>query len=258
MKAFCFTVDDNIRFLKEITQDQPKSLFDHPYTAMLRRLHEAYGIKIQLNLFYAMAGFSLAEMTDRYADEFCACADWLKLSFHSERENDRPYATAGYDEVFGACCAVHREILRFASPASLASTTTVHCCYSTDAGVRALADLGMRGLLGLFGTDEKPRVSYSVREELAREIRRGATVIDRGVAFADLDMVVNNFSIDGVLPKIASLADRSLLHVMIHEQYFYEDYPRYQPDFEEKLCITFAELARLGFENRFFEEMLPE
>ena len=59
MKTFCFTVDDNIRFFKEITEQGLGSIFEHPYLAMLRRLHERFGVKIQLNLFFKMEGFGL-------------------------------------------------------------------------------------------------------------------------------------------------------------------------------------------------------
>ena len=54
MKTFCFTVDDN--FLKELTEGNYNSIFDHPYLALYRRLHERYGLKVQLNLFYRTEG----------------------------------------------------------------------------------------------------------------------------------------------------------------------------------------------------------
>ena len=128
---YCFTVDDNIRFLKELTQQQPEDMFSHPYLAMYRRLHEAHGVKVQLNLFYEMPGFTLSQMTDRYREQWQANAHWLKLSFHSRLENVRPYESSGYDEVFSDCAAVHREILRFAGPDSLGKTTTIHYCRNT-------------------------------------------------------------------------------------------------------------------------------
>lgn len=252
MHTYCFTIDDNIRFLKEITAAAPSSLFQHPYMGMLRRLHERFGIKIQLNLFYRMPGFTLAEMPDRYQSEWQGNADWLKLSFHSEQENDRPYITADYAEVYRDCAAVHREILRFAGKASLAATTTVHCCYTTRAGAQALADLGMRGLLGLFGT----RISYGLSEDLAEPLRQGKTLSYEGITYGKLDLVVNNFKRDAVLPMLRQLLRQDELHVMIHEQYFYPDYRAYQPDFEEKLADVFACLSAEGFENRFFEEMI--
>ena len=51
MRSFSFTVDDNIIFLKDITEMGCESIFDHPYLAMYKRLHEKYDLKIQLNLF---------------------------------------------------------------------------------------------------------------------------------------------------------------------------------------------------------------
>lgn len=254
MKTFCFTIDDNIRFLKELSEEKPNSLFDHPYPAMLRRLHEKFGIKIQLNLFYRMDGFDLSQATDCYKSEWQENADWLKLSFHSDRENSFPYQNSGYDEVFHDCRAVHNEILRFAVPASLAETTTVHYCQTTPEGTRALADNGVKGLLGLFGTQEKPSTSYSLDERKASEIRNGKILTLDGMAYAAIDMVINSVKLDAITPTLTPLLSRETLRVMIHEQYFYQDYKAYQPDFEEKLITVFSLLAQNNYQSRFFEE----
>ena len=256
MKTFCFTIDDNIRFIKEMEETGAQNLFDHPYPAMLRRLHEKFGIKIQLNLFYRMTGFDLSMASDRFKDEWQENADWLKLSFHSERENVCPYQNSGYDEVFVDCGAVHREILRFASAASLANTTTVHYCQTTPDGTQALADCGVKGLLGLFGTNEKPSTSYSLDEEKASEIRNGKILTLDGMAYAAIDMIVNSVKHESITATLAPLVSRETLRVMIHEQYFYEDYRAYQPDFEEKLTTVFKILTQNGYESRFFEEMI--
>ena len=256
MKKFCFTVDDNIRFLKESCERGYGSIFHHPYAALLRRLHERFDLKIQLNLFYRMEGFDLSMMTDRYANEWESCSDWLKLSFHSDLENVRPYLNSDYSEVYGHCKAVQDEILRFASLKSLGETTTVHYCQTTEAGVKALKDNGVKGLLGLFGTDDRPGTSYSLDTETAKAIRNGATVSRDGISFAALDMVINNFKIEDILPALTVLLQRNELHVMIHEQYFYPDYKAYQPDFEEKLILVFDTLRKNGYESRFFDEMI--
>ena len=81
MKKFCFTVDDNVRFFKEITERDYASIFEHPYLAMYKRLHGKYGLSVQLNLFYEMPSFNLTEMTDKYAEEWRENSDWLKQSF---------------------------------------------------------------------------------------------------------------------------------------------------------------------------------
>ena len=256
MKNFCFTIDDNIRFLKEIAEGDLGSMFEHPYLAMLRRLHEKFDLKIQLNLFYRLGDFDLSMMTDRYAAEWERVSDWLKLSFHSEWENVCPYEDSGYDEVFAHCAAVHREILRFASARSLAKTTTVHYCQTTAEGVRALSDNGVSGLLGLFGTPERPNTSYSLSEADSAKIRAGQTVRVGGMSYASLDMIINDVKIENIEPTLRALLSRDALRVMIHEQYFYEDYRAYQPNFEEKLIAVFSLLCENGYKSCFFEDLV--
>jgi hypothetical protein len=256
MKKFCFTVDDNIRFLKEITAAQPESIFEHPYLALYRRLHERYGLCVQLNLFYECEGFDLALMTERYRQEWRENADWLKLSFHSRVENVKPYENSGYDEVFADCDAVHREILRFAGEDSLASTTTIHYCLATHEGLKALRDCGVRGLLGLYGSNSSPRTSYQTSTLCAGLLRRGDILHDGDIAYAGIDVILNLFSKEKILSELVSLKDRAEIKVMIHEQYFYPDYPAYQPDFEDKLDATFAYLCENGFESSFFENII--
>ena len=191
MREFCFTVDDNIRFLRELCEGDHRSIFDHPYMGVYRRLHEKYGVKVQLNLFYEAAGFDLSQMTERYREEWLANANWLKLSFHARRENKMPYAEADYDEVYADCARVHREILRFAALPSLAKTTTLHYCLATREGISALRDNGVCGLLGLYGTDARPRGSYQSTPTACEALRRGETVFDGGMAYGGIDVVLN-------------------------------------------------------------------
>ena len=256
MKAFCFTVDDNIRFFKEICEREYSSIFDHPYLDLMKRLHERFDLKVQLNLFYRMEGFDLSMMSEKYADEWRECADWLKLSFHSELENVKPYKDSSYSEVFSDCERVNREILRFASDESLARTTTLHYCVTTEEGVGALYDNGVRGLLGLFGDEERPRSSYSLPEDVASRIRAGETVRVGDMAFASIDMIVNNVKIENIIPSLTELLSRDAVRIMIHEQYFYRDYAAYQPDFERKLITVFNLLCENGYKSRFFESLI--
>ena len=258
MKRFCFTVDDNIRFFEELTQGNFPSLFDHPYLAVYKRLHDAFGLKVQLNLFFQNDRFTLADMTDRYKREWAANAHWLKLSFHSELENVNPDKNSPYGEVYAHCKAVQDEILRFAGTDSLAKTTTIHYCLATEGGLRALADNGVKGLLGLYGSPEAPRSSYQSSPDECAALRGGEVIRREGIAYGAIDVVLNSFSKEDILAKLDGLCDRSQIRVMIHEQYFYADYKWYQPDFEEKLCGAFEKLCKMGFASGFFEEMIGE
>ncbi len=258
MKTFCFTVDDNIRFLKEITENKYESMFEHPYLAMYKRLHDELGLKVQLNLFYRTIGgdFDLSQMSDAYYHEWEQNADWLKLSFHSEWENMKPYEFSGYDEVYEHCKNVHEQIVRFASPAALADTTTIHFCLATPDGLRALSDNNVKGLLGLFGSNETPRTSYEMRPEQASQLRAGKMVIENGITFAPIDVILNMYSAERIVELLSQKTDRDGIWVMIHEQFFYADYQHYQPEFEDKLQQTFSFLCENGYQSCFFEEKI--
>ncbi|MBQ2826157.1 MAG: hypothetical protein IJF13_02940 [Clostridia bacterium] len=257
MKSFCFTVDDNIRCFEELTRGRYDSIFMHPYLGMYKRLHEKFALKVQLNLFYETAGFTLSEMTDRHRDEWQENSDWLKLSFHSKLENERPYEFSSYSEVFCDCDNVNRQILRFASSSALGRTTTVHYCLATGDGLQALKDNGIVGLLGLYGTEKDKSFSYRNTPEECKAIRRGETVMSGGIAYAGIDIVLNNHPAEDILSFLDMMKDRDFIKVMIHEQYFYPDYPAYQKNFEEKLNLTFEWFINGGYRSVFFEEQLP-
>jgi hypothetical protein len=63
------------------------------------------------------------------------------------------------------------------------------------------------------------------------------------------------YTIAEILARLEKLDGRKTVKVMIHEQYFYEDYQWYQPDFAEKLEKTFAFLLAKGAKPCFFEEV---
>ena len=253
MKSFCFTVDDNIRFFKEITENNFKSLFEHPYLNMYKCLHEKFNLKVQLNLFYRTNDFDLSSFSDRFYAEWQKNSHWLKLSFHSDSEKSNPYINSGYDEVFSDCKKTHAEIMRFASEKALAKTTTIHCCRTTKDGLNALKNNNISGLLGLWDNGENPRISYEVD---ADKIYNGEIVKKDGISFSKIDIILNMFPKEKILLQLENLKNRDFIKIMIHEQYFYSDYKNYQPDFEIEISSAFSFLMENGFESVFFEEMI--
>ena len=232
-------------------------MFDHPYLAMYRRLHEEFGLKVQLNLFYRMGDFDLSQVSEDYYAEWEANSDWLKLSFHSELENVKPYESSEYDEVYEDCKRVNEHIKRFASPSALANTTTVHYCLLTEGGLKAMEDNRVFGLLGLFGNNQNPRTSYGIVESKAEKIRNGEILKIGKISFASIDIVLNCFSIKEILEQLICMSQRSCIRVMIHEQYFYRDYRNYQAEFEEKLRSAFSFFSEHGYQSDFYENLIP-
>ena len=261
MNTFSFTVDDNIRFLRELNASRYKSIFDHPYLAMYKRFHDIFDTKVQLNLFYKLDSFDLSMMTQRDLDEFSAASDWLKFSFHSKSEMpDAPYRNADGETVREDCLFVHREIIRFAGEECLSNCTTVHWGAATEDGVRALRDLGYRTLTGYFTLPK--RVAYYAPEELVAHIYGRDfwkdTAID--MLFGRIDLVLNcntheqNMKI--VEDIMASPTRGGFVSLMIHEQYFHKDYWRHLPDFEARVLEPCALLAKAGYEGRHIAEVL--
>lgn len=80
-----FSVDDVSLALRQLTErkDRYDSAFAHPFFAYLRNLHEKYGVSVTLYCFYELNGFSLAQCTDQFADDFRANTDWLRFGWHA-------------------------------------------------------------------------------------------------------------------------------------------------------------------------------
>lgn len=81
-KFMHLSCDDFIYTLKDLNTKLPASLFEHSVFAFLKRLHDTYGAVFTLNVFYVDGTFNLSNMTNYYAAEFRANADWLRFAFH--------------------------------------------------------------------------------------------------------------------------------------------------------------------------------
>jgi len=270
---YALSVDDNIWWLAELTQQPKASLFDHPYLAVYKRAHEKYGAKVRLNLFYQVEGrwiekygpFNLSMMTDQYKEEFRANSDWLHLAFHSlQEEPANPYRSASYEEVYRDCGAVHREIIRFAGEETLEHATTVHygCC--TSAGVSALKDQGVCMLMGFMELNGEgiPLVSYNLSTQRVLDTQRYGFWRDPadGMIYGKIDVVMNSHSPERIV-EILERAHRDhplrgFTEIMIHEQYFYGDYPWYEPDYEARIMAGCRWCHENGYTGAFAEEAI--
>ena len=151
MKKAFFFIDDVIWVLRDLTNERPKSIYDHPFIAMLYDAHKKYGFKVQLNLFnrtdffYLGKEFTLADMTDAYKAEWEEASSWLRLAFHAKQEfPGYPYANADYSDVYDDCTYARNEIKRFAGEKSLANAMVVHWLPMSLEGCRALYDCGIK------------------------------------------------------------------------------------------------------------------
>ena len=262
-----FSIDDNIWFLKDISinEDRYKSIFENVYLGFLKQVHDTYGTKIHLNIFYQTEGFNLSQMTDKFKNEWKANASWLGLSFHALGEfPDKPYISAGYDQVKKDCKLVMDQIRRFAGTEVMGPETTLHWGEGTVEGCRALRDSGYTVLAGYFNVDDnKASVSYYLNEEQRRNIKNRFIWRDNkeGITFARIALVVNTVKLKEILPYLENVKKSFNPHyidLMIHEQYFYPDYAGYQPDFGEKMMTAVKWAVDNGYKPGFLKECVVE
>ena len=298
VKKFYFTVDDAIVFLAELNAcpERYPSIFDHPFLTPFRAAHDRYGAQVHINLYYEFnaesaadfsahrAPFTLSMMTDRFRPEFEANADWLTFSYHAHANYpNMPGMVQSADFIGESIRMVHREICRFAGPASLLPATTMHFGNATLETLRAFRDNGYRIQFGSFRVvdDDSPYLSYYGRDGLPRYLRGSGVDAynnpsDAGagsgrdfwrdnaedVLYAHTDMVLNVIPLGEIIPwmerYLAARPSKGFFHPMIHEEYFYPDYVHYIPDCGDRILRAVRHLYESGFRSVPIQDIVLE
>lgn len=265
VKRYRFSVDDNSFWLRELGRHEQRypSLFDLPYLANWRRLHERYGLKVVLNIYWATEdGFTLADFPARFRPEFESSSDWLKLAWHAATNKpDRPYEYAGYQEIADDHDRVVEQIHRFAGEATCSPPTVVHWAEVTADGMRALVEREVRNLSGIFRRLRGRHAGvYHLRDERAAIVEACARYIDEEtqIAFSALGMVANNTPLEAIEPGLEAIAARpengGILDYFTHEQYFWEFYERYIPDHWDRVEAMVRWAAERDYQPCWFHE----
>ncbi len=273
--------DDNLWFLRDLNEHSERypSIFDHPYMKVYKTAHDLYGAKVQLNLFYATDEFALSKrknsgnyfdlsmMTDRYKSEFCANADWLQLTFHAETEYpEKPYQFAKAEVIHSDCEKIHREICRFAGKECISDCVTVHWGEAAPECIQALREQGYRSFMGYFmyHHGKEPLVCYNATNEFIDHMAERDFFYEKSedVLYGHIDLVLNLNTAEENLQTVKEITEHNgkggFVSLMIHEQYFYEDYKHYLPDFAERVLGPCKLLHELGYVGCFVADATEE
>ncbi|WP_363439139.1 hypothetical protein [Chitinophaga ginsengisegetis] len=242
------SVDDAIWFLKDIHINAAvyTSIFDNPFMGLLRSLHEAYGTKVHINLFYETDGFNLSQMTDKFKKEWARNADWIRLSVHAKAEfPDDPYIHAGYGEMYRDCHAIRTQIQRFAGKEVMDNTTTLHWGQVPVEVCRALRDEGYKIQVCDFNVDnDLPPCSYYLDVPHRRHINKRFIWRDNKekIIFVKSSIIIDTVKLQHIKGFLDSYGESNIIppyvDLLVHEQYFYPDYKNYQKDYREKLTAA--------------------
>lgn len=269
-------IDDVIRCFENIYRHQQEytSIFDDPFLRMFRDLHDTYGTFVHMHIYYENddGSFNLSMFPEKYKPEFQKNGNWLKFTFHSRKDQPgSPYKFASYEQVMKEGKEVEREIRRFAGAEVLSNVTSQHWADSNLYATRAFRNLGFHCIDGyfLFDSNGDPYVSYYLnKEQAAHAFTRDFWVDNReDIIFVKDDIIINEVALDDIDPYMNQLRakeDHCFMYLLIHEQYFYEDYSHYEADYRERVFRTVkwchdngyrpATITSVAFEPRKQEE----
>lgn len=258
-KTYRLGVDDVIRCLQNIYEhkDEYTSIFDDPFLKIYYELHEKYNTYVHMHIYYETDDkkFNLTMFPDKFKDEFRANGDWLKFTFHARADHpDSPYKFASYEQVMKEGRDVEREIMRFAGKEAMSNVTSQHWANSNLWATRAFRNLGFRCIDGyfLFDEDGNPYVSYYLnKEQTAHAASRDFWVDNKeDIIFVKDDIIINEVELDKIddyMEEISSQENNCFHYLLIHEQYFYEDYCDYEADYKERIFKSVDWCHRNGY-----------
>lgn len=262
------SLDDNIWFLMDISNnsDKYKSIFENPFLGFLKQVHETYGTKIHINIYYETDGFNISQLTDKFKNEWKANAGWIRLSFHAlANEPDKPYIKASYEKVKSDCDKVMYQVRRFAGEEITGPVTTLHWGEATVEGCRALRDAGFKCLPCDFNVDNNlAPCSYYLDVEQRRHINKRLIWRDNKeeIIFIRCAIIIDTHKLERIVPFLNELKKdphmSAYVDLLIHEQYFYPDYSGYQPDYRQKVLTAVKWASDNGYKPAFLEDCVFE
>ena len=258
-----FSIDDNSFFLRDIAQKNYASLFDCFYLKMLRDLHQKYGVKFTVNIYYTTGDdFSLPQFPDRYQSEWRDNADWMRLAFHAyANDPDRPYEDATPEKLIADLDLMAGEIHRFAGPEAYAPPTVIHWGMTRHSAFKPLVSRGVRALSGYFRkSGDKYDVNYRWDNVVSEYLSRHDAWKDfeSGLVFSRVDIVCNTVKLENTIPTLAPQIEdpntAEFIDLFTHEQYFWPFYQNYLPDHPQRLDTAIRFVTEHGYEPVFMHE----
>ncbi len=224
-RRYHFSIDDalNMFYELDVNENQWESIFEQDEFAFLKQMHDSYGSKFSLYLFFENSAWSLADMTGKYKSEFQENSDWLKFSFHAKASSPKyPYTYASYKTAYNDFNLIKNEVIRFAGAETWSSFMRSHFWSGSLDAVRAWRDLGMKGFLGSdyytrnhksyymeIGSEEW---DYTHSNDYWKDINEGVYFLETDVCFENIGDVVSFLSNLANEPK-----QSEIIELFIHD-----------------------------------------
>lgn len=203
-----FSIDDVTLWADFITNENTySSIFDNQKLAMLKKMHDEYGLCVTLNTFNVdSSDHSISNVPTKFAAEFKANSNWLKFAFHASdadkryNEDDATTAaqystfTSGIYQLTGTANAIDR-------------FTRLGFFTGTLNNVIAMRDSTM-GVCGLSSPDDDSNFGYYLNATIRDIINSKGRYYDKdhNIQFIKSQTRLESLSLDNTLPTYDTLA----------------------------------------------------
>ena len=263
-KRFRISIDDNSFFMRDLFNQRPKRINDNFYLSRLKKLHDEFGAKFTLNLFYETPEkeFNLSMFPADWKSQFEDNAEWMRLTWHAYNEfPDRPYQYATAEKIAADFDLIHAEVVRFAGEKAWAPPTIVHWGELPPSLFPLLYARGVRTLSGYFQrSGQCYPVSYGIDESRCAYLSGHDALMDfaSGICLSKIDIIVNCTPIENIVPTLLPNIDDEdngeYIDILTHEQYFWPFYFNYIPDHVARMETVLRFVTEHGYKPVFQHE----
>lgn len=217
-----FSFDDVWECLHDLTINAGRyqSVFENPFFAWLKKMHDKYGAVFSLytfNYFSKEPSYDISNLPNCYTEEFSNNAHWLKFGFHA-KDDPKKYAE---DETEGIK-ADYEKFLAAISQAtngheeSIDKIVRLGWFAGTRNNVLALRDTD-QGIKGLLSADDD-RLPYYFNEKETDEVKQtGEMWKDDLLILRSQSRMESLWSIESLLEKIKVYSEPKVIELFSHE-----------------------------------------
>jgi hypothetical protein len=240
---FHFSIDDVFDSLIETT-DRDIPLFEHPYFAMLLRLHKLHKVTVGLHLFYEKyIGDNLRNLSEvrDFRDELAEYGNWLFFGPHALNFDTPPYIQSPESQAT-AFEKIYREIDRFAGSERYCQWVRLHY-YSESFELAEY--FAKKGVTALFTTD-RAALSHRMTPEVKQALDQDGVAVYQGMVFLRTHFRVEFFANDSVgKAEVKALMSEALEKHGLVVLYTHE-YEFARREVCDSLAMVFDALDELG------------
>lgn len=191
IKYVNFSIDDTIDIFYNLTMNENvyKSIFEEPTLNYLKYLHNKYGAKFTLYVFYEKDDFNLEKCPSKYLNEFEQNNNWLRFGFHGKND----YSDYSIDDIEDDYYMVNDALTKIVGKDSISDVIRLPFFHATRENVQKIIN-SKYPVKALLGADTINRADYYLNDEENKQLFELDTYYDEkdNITIYNTDIRVEN------------------------------------------------------------------